>query len=78
MGNPGVFLKLPHIPAVFPQGDRDCEQRAAADCTAGGWDVMAGLPLNHRLAQRPLCSVVGGGLDSFFLQKRPERFVPLE
>ena len=77
IGNPGLLQKLPHIPVVLPQGGRDSEQRAATDSTAGGLDVMADVPLNHRLAQSPLGSFVGGGIDSFFLPKKPESFVPL-
>jgi hypothetical protein len=60
IGDPGLLHGLPDIPALLPQGDGDGEQAAPSEPTGSGLDAMADPPVNHRLAQCPLCGVVGG------------------
>jgi len=68
MGNPGLLQELPDIAALLPEGGRDGEQSAAADCSLAGLHAMTDLACNHRLPQGTLSGVVGG-LDSTGLQK---------
>ena len=71
IGNPSLLQELPDIAALLPEGSRDGEQTAAADCPLAGLDAMTDLALNHRLAQGTLGGVVGR-LDSRGLQEGPK------
>jgi hypothetical protein len=51
MGDPGLFQKIPNIPALFLNGSGVREEAAEADRTLAGLVEMADLVLNHRLAQ---------------------------
>jgi hypothetical protein len=77
MGNPGLLQELPDIAALLPEGGRNGEQSAAADCPLAGLDAMTDLALNHRLAQGTLSGVVGG-LDSLDVQEGPQRTCHLQ
>jgi len=60
MGDPGMFQKIPNIPAMFLKGSCDSEQAAQAERTLAGLVAMADLSLNHRLAQDTLGGIVRG------------------
>jgi hypothetical protein len=60
MGDPGLFQKIPNIPALFLNGSGVREEAAEADRTLAGLVEMADLVLNHRLAQGTLGGIVRG------------------
>ena len=77
MGNSGLLQEWPDLVALLPEGGRDAEQSAAADCPLAGLNAMTDRALNHPLAQGTL-SGVDGGLDSTGLQKGPKAIGQLQ